>query len=118
MGPAFRFRFAFSIPGAIAAATPHRRFLWATASLLMSLASGCNDVLGFVPGKPYPPDGGDGVNSMVDGSMFDGPSTDRSMSDGNVGGGQPDGGEAGCSGTQCGPSCTDTSTDPKHCGGC
>src|SRR5437763_2703471 len=76
----------------------------------LGFATGCNDVLGFVPGMPYPPD------ASVDGASADGALADRSSPDGGNGGGRNEGGA--CGQTQCGASCTDTSNDPKNCGAC
>src|SRR5258705_12303029 len=83
--------------------------LKAALTLGLALAAlACNDVLGFVPGKPFPDAA---VTSDADAS------TDRSSPDG--GGNVRDGaGESGCALSQCGAACTDTSTDPKNCGAC
>ena len=87
--------------------------LWLALATAAPLALGCNDVLGFVPGKPFPDAAATSDATSPDADA----STDRSSPDG--GGNVRDGaGEGGCGLSQCGAACTDTSIDAKNCGAC
>src|SRR5262249_11487140 len=64
-------------------------------------------------------DGGDASVGASDG----GPGQDRASRDTsqpvpNAEGGPSEGGDSGCAQTMCGVTCTDTASDPKHCGAC